>query len=178
VVVDEVNMSAGGYVAIHLVENGTFGAVIGHSSYLQGNTVHEDVAIVLDEPISENQDLIAMPHRDTDGDQVYEFGEAEGLDAPYTQNGTPVTDTAAITGLGGGAEPTPDETPTPTEQEPTPTPTEQEPTPTETEPEPTETETATEEATDTPGQDGPGFGIVVSVLALLAAALLAARRNE
>ncbi|MFC7255027.1 HVO_2072 family ArtA-dependent S-layer glycoprotein [Haloplanus litoreus] len=70
-------------------------------------------------------------------------------------------------------------TPEPTET-PEPTPTETatpEPTPTETStPEPTATATATETPTPTEG-GGPGFGAIVAVIALLAAALLATRRD-
>jgi PGF-CTERM protein len=182
VIVQNVNMSNGGFVAIHLVnDDGSFGEVIGASSYLSANTDHR-VAIVLDESLEENQDLIAMPHQDTDNDQVYEFGEAEGLDAPYTDDeGNVVTATAAISGLGGG-EATATATATPTATATA--------TATAT---PTETDTGGDggdggsdggdggdggDGTDTPSEDGPGFGIVVSVLALLAAALLAVRRNE
>jgi len=67
---------------------------------------------------------------------------------------------------------------TPTE-EPTATPTE-EPTATPTE-EPTATPTETEEpetTTESDGGDGPGFGIAVALVALLAAALLAVRRQD
>ncbi|QLH84919.1 PGF-CTERM sorting domain-containing protein [Halosimplex pelagicum] len=87
-------------------------------------------------------------------------------------------------------EPTPTATPSPTpEPTPTPTPT-PEPTPTPT-PEPTPTATAT--PTDAPSDgddggdttpsptttgDGPGFGVVVSLIALLAAALIATRRRD
>jgi major cell surface glycoprotein (TIGR04216 family) len=70
---------------------------------------------------------------------------------------------------------TPTPTPTPTE-EPTPTPTATpEPTPTPTaEPTPT----ATPDSTPTPTEGGgPGFGAVIAVVALLAAALLAVRRD-
>jgi PGF-CTERM protein len=168
VIVQNANFSAGGFVAIHLSDDGAPGDVVGASGYLDANTDNR-VAIVLDEPISENQELIAMAHEDTNGNEAYDFPDADG---PYTDDaGDAVVDAAQISGLSAEA------TPTPTEQEPTPTPTEQEPTPTETEPEPTETEPEPTE-TETSGEDGPGFGIVVSVLALLAAALLAARRNE
>jgi major cell surface glycoprotein (TIGR04216 family) len=71
-------------------------------------------------------------------------------------------------------EPTPTERPTPTPTErPTPTPTER-PTPT-----PTERPTATATATPTPTEGGgPGFGVVVALLALVVAALLAIRRGD
>nr|AKY04255.1 major cell surface glycoprotein [uncultured haloarchaeon] len=72
-----------------------------------------------------------------------------------------------------------EETPTPeptATEEPTPTAT---PEPTATE-EPTPTATATPTATSTPetGTGTPGFGIVVALIALIAAALLAVRRNN
>jgi len=71
-----------------------------------------------------------------------------------------------------------EETPTPTET-PTATPTEtQTESPTDS---PTETEMSTDEPTDTPEDEsdgsGPGFGIVAGVLALLAASLIAVRRQ-
>jgi major cell surface glycoprotein (TIGR04216 family) len=70
------------------------------------------------------------------------------------------------------ATPEPTETPEPTPTEtPEPTP---EPTPTET-PEPTDTATAT--PTPTEG-GGPGFGAIIAVIALIAAALLAVRRDN
>jgi major cell surface glycoprotein (TIGR04216 family) len=75
---------------------------------------------------------------------------------------------------------TPTPEPTPTER-PTPTPTER-PTPTDRPTErPTErpTPTATATATPTPTEGGgPGFGVVVALLALVVAALLAARRGD
>ena len=73
-------------------------------------------------------------------------------------------------------EETPTPEPTPTTEEPTPTAT---PTPT-AEPTPEPTPTATPTATPTPetGTGTPGFGIVVALIALVAAALLAVRRNN
>jgi major cell surface glycoprotein (TIGR04216 family) len=71
---------------------------------------------------------------------------------------------------------TPEATPEPTPtEEPTPTAT-PEPTPTAT-PEPTPTATPTPTPTSTP-TGTPGFGIVVALIALVAAALLAVRRNN
>jgi PGF-CTERM protein/surface glycoprotein (TIGR04207 family) len=169
--VASVTMSDGGYVVIHAED----GSVIGASSYLEAGT-HEDVRIALDENIDEDAELIAMPHLDTDGDNVYEF-EGGSLDAPYTDDeGNPVTDSAAVSVVVDTPVPSP--TPSPT---PTPTPTET-PTTTEETTEPmttTEPEDTTEPPTPTPTTaDGPGFGVVVALIALLAAALLAARRRD
>jgi PGF-CTERM protein len=86
------------------------------------------------------------------------------------------TDTVQVEIVAERMTPTPE--PTPTER-PTPTPTER-PTPTPTE-RPTErpTSTATATATPTPTEGGgPGFGAVVALLALVAAALLAIRRGD
>ena len=70
------------------------GAVLGNSTYLEPG-VHEDVTVRLDQPLqNQSQILIAMPHRDTNANQQYDFPEA---DAPYTEDGQPVTDWASVT---------------------------------------------------------------------------------
>ena len=68
------------------------GAVLGHSAFLEAGE-HSNVEISLDSPISAGQTLIAMAHTD-DGDQSYEFPDADG---PYTTDGRSVTDPATIT---------------------------------------------------------------------------------
>jgi len=92
VLVDSVTLPDGGYVVIHESDGGAPGPVLGNSSYLSAGT-STDVAVTLDSPISEDQELIAMAHTD-DGDQQYEFPNADG---PYTTNGSPVIDAALIT---------------------------------------------------------------------------------
>lgn len=69
------------------------GAVLGNSTYLEPG-VHENVTVLLDQPIEESQVLIAMPHQDTNDNQQYDFPEA---DDPYTVDGQPVTDWAFVT---------------------------------------------------------------------------------
>lgn len=168
VVVDSATLSDGGFVAIH--RGSATGPVIGTSKKL-GPGTHSNIRVDLDQPISSATTLVAMPHLDTDDDNAYEF-TGGAVDKPYTTNGAPVTSSATVT----LDTPTPTPTATPTD---TPEPTTAPPTDT---PEP-ETETPTPTEADTPeptttSQDGPGFGVAVSVLALLAAALLAARRRE
>jgi PGF-CTERM protein len=168
--VASASLSEGGFVTIHdsTLQDDPFGSVRGTSSYLEPGS-NSGITVTLDDPIEESQTLIAMPHLDTNGNEAYDFVTSDGSeDTPYTANGTAVTDSAEVTIEMA----TP--TPTPT-AEPTPTPTE-EPTPTPTaEPEPT-TEPPTPEPTTT--GDGAGFGLVVALVALLAAALLAVRRND
>jgi surface glycoprotein (TIGR04207 family)/PGF-CTERM protein len=171
--VASATLSEGGFVTIHdstLQDGDAFGSVRGTSEYLEAGS-SSGITVTLDDPISESQTLIAMPHQDTNGNEAYDFVSSEGADdGPYTANGSAVTDSASVT-----------------VEEPTPTPTETaEPTPTETaEPTPTETaEPGTEPPTDPPETpeptdgDGAGFGIVVALIALIGAALLAIRRND
>ena len=168
----------GGFIAIH--QGSATGPVIGHSTYLDGGET-TNVRIALNASLTEETTLVAMPHLDSNGNQVYEFGEEPGLDGPYTtSDGAPVTDSATISVVVDTPVPSPTPTDTPT---PTPTPTSTpEPTPTETAtPMPTDTpEPTTEPPTPTPTTTttGPGFGVLVAVIALLAAALLAARRRD
>lgn len=92
VFVNNTSLPAGGFVVIHVVENATFGAVVGNSSYLEPG-VHANVTITLDPPIDESQTLIAMPHRDTNENRTYDFPAA---DDPYVANGSSVTDEAFV----------------------------------------------------------------------------------
>jgi PGF-CTERM protein len=107
-----------------------------------------------------------MPHRDTNGNQAYDFVSSEGEeDAPYLNaDDQIVIDSADYT------IPTP--TPTPTE------PPTDSPTPTETA-EPTDSPTPmdTTEPPTTTSTGQPGFTVIVALMAFLAAALLAIRRD-
>ncbi|MFC4407800.1 DUF7282 domain-containing protein [Haloarchaeobius iranensis] len=100
VTVDEVTMAEGGFVTIHdasVTEGNVFGSVLGTSTYLEEGT-HENVTITLDDPVSEDATLVAMAHRDTDGDRSYSFVASNGeADGPYTADGSAVVDTAAVT---------------------------------------------------------------------------------
>jgi len=168
VTVDSVTTENGGFVAIHL--NNASGEVIGNSEYLDSGT-QQDVEISLDSALDENATVVAMPHQDTNDNEEYDFGDGDGADGPYTENGSAVTDSATVTIQ------TTEETDTPTPEPETDTPT----------PEP-ETDTPTpDEGDDTPTDDGgdetttgdgAGFGAVVALVGLLAAALLATRRNN
>jgi len=100
VVIDRVDVSEGGFVAIHdatLFDGAVVDSVVGHSEYLEPG-VHENVEVTLDERLTSGQTLVAMPHLDTDGDEAYTFDESEGgADGPYTANGSAVVDTSELT---------------------------------------------------------------------------------
>nr|AKY04232.1 major cell surface glycoprotein [uncultured haloarchaeon] len=144
----------------------------------QTNRKPDDTTIVL-ELLDQEDNVITTASTDTwDTDGTYTASLS--LDAVETGNYTleaddsentdrvPVQVVEQVTEETPTPEPTTTEEPTPTA---TPEPATEEPTPTAT-PEP-----ATEEPTSTP-TGTPGFGIVVALIALIAAALLAVRRNN
>ncbi|MFB6177180.1 MAG: PGF-CTERM sorting domain-containing protein, partial [Halobaculum sp.] len=80
VVIDSVDLAEGGFVVIHdasLFAGDVTGSVLGSSQYLEAG-YHEDVTVTLDTAANESQTLVAMAHRDTNGNQAYDFLEQEG----------------------------------------------------------------------------------------------------
>ncbi|RQG91612.1 hypothetical protein EA462_06585 [Natrarchaeobius halalkaliphilus] len=100
VVVDEVTMASGGFVVVHdssLLVGDVFGSILGASDYLEPGT-HENVEVTLEQPLEEDETLIAMAHRDTNDNQELDFVESDGQeDVPYEVAGEPVTDDAIVT---------------------------------------------------------------------------------
>ena len=164
VVVDSAQLSQGGFIAIHV--GNASGDVIGHSEYLEAGS-HEDITVTLDTPQDGDFTAVAMPHLDTNDNQAYDFSGGS-TDGPYTSNGSAVVESANVTVTGGE---TPTEGPTPTD----------EPTQTEGPTEEPTTMAGTDEPTDEPGttaSEGPGFTAAIALIALIAAALLAVRRDN
>ncbi|WP_255149987.1 DUF7282 domain-containing protein [Halorarius halobius] len=100
-VVESTTVPAGGFVVIHdtsLLQGETFDSVRGASDYLTAGS-HTNVTVRLDDPMSANQTVLAMPHRDTDDDQRYDFVRTDGADdGPYTDSaGNVVVDSASAT---------------------------------------------------------------------------------
>ncbi|WP_254837960.1 DUF7282 domain-containing protein [Natronomonas marina] len=103
VVVDDVYLPEGGFVAIHdaSLNNGgedVLTSVRGTSAYLEAGN-HSNVTVTLDDPLTEDATLVAMPHRDTNGDRVYSFVSSGGeVDGPSTtEGGDIVVDSANVT---------------------------------------------------------------------------------
>ena len=110
VVIESVTVPEDGFVAIHnasLLDGEVVSSVIGVSEYLEAGT-HEDVEVTLFEGVDgttfdqsaleEDGTLIAMPHRDTDGDEEYDFVQNKGgNDGPYTEDNEAVVDSAEVT---------------------------------------------------------------------------------
>ena len=116
----------------------------------------------LDDPLSENTTLVPMAHCDTDGDEAYTSEESGGsADGPYATSFAPgeVVASAPMTvQTMDGGEMDGDQT---TEEM-------------------TETMTGMTEGTavQTTDGSGPGFTVIVALLALVAAVLLAARSQR
>jgi len=169
IVVDSAELSDGGFVTIHdsSLSESPFDSVRGTSTYLAAGS-ETDISITLDDPYESSGTAIAMPHLDTNGNQQYDFVSSEGgEDGPYTDDGgNIVTDSASVTVETPTATPT--ETVTPT------TPATATATATATEPGDMGTPTDTQTQTDS---EQPGFGLIVALLALIAAALIAVRRD-
>lgn len=99
VTVDFARLDDGGFVTIHdstLTDGDALGSVRGTSEYLDPGT-HEEFTVSLGEAVSGESTLIAMAHRDTNGNQTYDFVSSDGnADGPYTNDSGPITDAATV----------------------------------------------------------------------------------
>ncbi|WP_255149673.1 HVO_2072 family ArtA-dependent S-layer glycoprotein [Halorarius halobius] len=118
VVVESASLPDGGFVVVHdasLLDGNVVGSAVGVSEYLEAGNA-SNVTVTFEEPVSESGTYIAMPHRDTNGNQSYDFVATNGSDdGPYTADGAAVTDDAVVT-VGNETTATPEPgTPTPTQ---------------------------------------------------------------
>ncbi|WP_172795740.1 PGF-CTERM sorting domain-containing protein [Haloferax sp. Q22] len=159
VTVDSVTLHNGGFVTVHdatVTEGQVFESVRGTSAYLEPGT-HENVEISLDTPLEESGTIVPMAHMDTNGNEAYDFVTSEGEhDGPYVAAGGAVVTTADYTVEGMMT----DESTETMTDEPT-----------------TEMTDESMETTSESSTDAPGFGLVVALVALVAAALVAVRRR-
>jgi hypothetical protein len=100
VVVDSVELSEGGFVAIHdegFVSGEPIESVVGISEYLEPGE-HEDVGIELEESLEDDRELIAVAHLDTNENEAFDYVDSDGEeDVPYVGAGSvPVTDRALV----------------------------------------------------------------------------------
>lgn len=106
VVVRDVTLSEGGFVALHdarLLGGDALGSVVGVSEYL-GPGRHQSVDVAIADPaaIAEVElparPLLPMPHRDTNGNEEIDFIDTEGAeDGPFTKAGQAVVDAGLVT---------------------------------------------------------------------------------
>lgn len=166
IVLDRASLRTSGFVAIYeapLPETARASSLVGVSE-LRPAAARTNLRIDLDLEYTSDQNVVAVLHTDTNRDNSFEFSDGP-RDAPYEDaRGDLVTDRATLSVLTPSPTPSPTSTPSPTPTPtatPSPTPT-QSSTPT---PGPGEPPTAT--PTPTPGTDGPGFGLLVALFALV-----------
>lgn len=174
VVVQSVTLKTGGFVSIR--NSSSTGEILGVSNYLnRGN--HSTVRIRLDSgsAVRNTQTLVAVAHNDSDADAIFDFAVSNGTDdGPFMKNGEPISDAATVSYV----TPSPTTTASPTETDTlTPTATES-PTSTSTPTPRNPTKTTTRPATErTTSADAPGFNMIVTMVGLLLASWLFARRG-
>ncbi len=85
VLLEQVRLDDGGFVAIHdssVTDEDPVESVIGVSEYLQSGS-REELVVDLDTPLESATSLIAIPHRDSNGSQEFDFvgsgGDQDGL---------------------------------------------------------------------------------------------------
>lgn len=91
VVAEWVDLPSDGFLAIHdatLLQGNVMGSVIGISDFLPAGN-HTHVRVYLTRALAApNETLIAMPHKDTNGNHVYDFVSSQGAqDGPFVGSG-------------------------------------------------------------------------------------------
>jgi len=80
-----------------LQNDGPVQSTVGVSGYIGPDSVANEVKVPLDESISDTTTVGAMPHRDSNDNQTYDFATTGGSeDTPYTLEGGPVIDYAIV----------------------------------------------------------------------------------
>ena len=111
VTVASATLPEGGFIAIHdssLLDGAVLESVIGVSEYYEAGTVEDvDVSLFNEavrgadfdmEMLEEDDTLIAMPHKDTNSNEKYDFVRTNGnQDGPYTKDGEAVVDDGMVT---------------------------------------------------------------------------------
>jgi hypothetical protein len=100
VTVRSVTLPDGGFVVIHDGRYSRGGdplqTIVGHSRYLPAGT-HRNVSVVLSKPVQQSQTFVAIPSRDTNGNQTYDYVRSDGFqDVPYTDENGPISARASV----------------------------------------------------------------------------------
>lgn len=101
VTITSVTLPDGGFVIVHnqshLRSGDPLSTAIGLSRYLPAGT-HRNVTVALiDESVQQEQTLVAIPSRDTNGNETYDYIRSDGFqDVPYTAQNGSVTAQAVV----------------------------------------------------------------------------------
>lgn len=102
ITVDSAYLSEGGFVTIHdstLRQGAIFDSIRGTSNYIEAGTAASDIEVDLDDPYTEDGTAIAVPYKDTNDNEQYDFRSSEGAeDEPYTdENDSLISDSSEVT---------------------------------------------------------------------------------
>lgn len=90
----------GGFMVIHdsRFPDQPLESVVGVSTYLEPGE-HDAIAVELTDTPEDGEEIVAMPHRDSNGNETYDFVDSGGdADPPYQNaEGAPVTASAVVT---------------------------------------------------------------------------------
>ena len=101
VTVNGTYMAEGGFVVMHdstsLADDGAIPSVVGVSEYLEPG-FHASIEVSLDDAVTSDVVLVAMPHRDSNDNDTYDFEDSGGADdGPYVNDaGDPVTENGTV----------------------------------------------------------------------------------
>ena len=106
VTIASVTVPDGGFVVVHdtrLLEGNVLGSIAGVSAYLEPGR-HTNVSVPLDAPLNRSQRVVAIPYRDSNGNETFEFRSSQGsLDGPYRKDNRVVSDAAVVETTNGTA---------------------------------------------------------------------------
>lgn len=95
VLVGVARIPDGGFVVVHEEGSAPDEGVLGVSATLPAG-YHTDVPVRLDEPVDDGQTVLAMLHKDTNGNDLFDHPEQAAQDPPYRRDGEPVADEATL----------------------------------------------------------------------------------
>jgi len=102
ITVDSAYLPEDGFVTIHdstLRQGAIFDSIRGTSNYIEAGTAASDIEVDLDDPYTEDGTAIAVPYKDTNDNEQYDFRSSEGAeDEPYTdENDSLISDSGEVT---------------------------------------------------------------------------------
>ncbi|PSP79161.1 hypothetical protein BRC81_06760 [Halobacteriales archaeon QS_1_68_20] len=174
-VVEDVSLPDGGFVAVYDPDESRAEALLGRTSYLQPGE-YDTVEVPVSGPLEvDGKTFVAVAHRDTNGDRQFGYVDSSGsVDGPYERDGQSVGDDGRVSVTStpaSTATPTPESTDAAddpgSESVDTGTPT----------PEAADGEFDNGSVVDRDWESTPGFGLTAAVVALVGAALVARRRQ-
>ena len=91
---ESVTAPQDGFLVIHAMEDGTFGAPIGHAPLTEGENA--SVEVELSQEVASGDGVVAMLHEDSGEMGTFEYPETEGVDGPVMDGEMPVMQEVSV----------------------------------------------------------------------------------